>query len=136
MRSLDHRRCFIPHPVKVLLCVIVLCVVLASCSNNLSETDVLSKLQAAGLTIERLDESLLTKAQRQRIESDPETVISVRLSDADGHSQTMTLVGFSHDWKAENAIQEGVSGFHVRNWVFVMLVTVPQIRSKIESALQ
>ena len=110
MRSLDHRRCFIPLPVKVLLCVIVLCVVLASCSNNLSETDVLSKLQAAGLTIERLDESLLTKAQRQRIESDPETVISVRLSDADGHSQTMTLVGFSHDWKgATQCLTEGAS---------------------------
>ena len=136
MRNLDHRRCFIPHPVNVLLCVIVLCVVLVSCSNNLSETDVLSKLQAAGLTIERLDESLLTKAQRQRIESDPETVISVRVSDADGHSQTMTLVGFNHDWQAEHAIQEGVSGFLIRNWVFVMLTTVPQIRSKIESALQ
>lgn len=136
MRNLDHRCCFIPHLVKVLLCVIVLCVVLASCSNNLSETDVLSKLQAAGLTIERLDETLLTKAQRQRIESDPETVISVHVSDTDGHSETMTLVGFSHDWQAEHAIQEGVSGFHVRNWLFVMLVRAPQIQSKIESALQ
>ena len=136
MRILSHRRCFIPRPVEALLCLTVACGVLAGCSNNFSETDVLSKLQAAGLTVERLDHSLLTQKQRQRIESEPETTLSVRVSDAAGHSQTMTLVGFDHDWMAEHAKGEGVPGFVVRNWLFAGEVTAPQIQSQIESVLQ
>ena len=77
-----------------LLWVAVASTTLAGCSNNLSEDEVLSKLEASGLSIERLDENLLTNKQRQRIESQPETVLSVRISDADGRSQTLTLVGF------------------------------------------
>jgi hypothetical protein len=105
------------------------------CSNALSESEVLSKLQAAGLTIERLDESLLTKQQRQRIEAQPETVFSVHVSDAEGHRQTMTFVGFERDWQAEHAKDEGVPGFVVHNWFFVGPVLVPQIQSQIEDAL-
>ena len=136
MRNLVHRRFFIPRPVEALLFMIVACGVLTGCSNNLSESDVLSKLKAAGLTVERLDESLLTYAQRQRIEAEPETVFSVRVSDAAGHSQNMTLVGFSHDWKAVNALKEGVPGFAVRNWLFAGVVSAPEIQQQIESALQ
>jgi outer membrane murein-binding lipoprotein Lpp len=119
-----------------LLCLIVACCVLAGCSNNLSEDEVVSKLEAAGLTMERLNESLLTYAQRQRIENDPETVISVRITDADGRSQTLTLVGFDLDWKADNAKYEGVPGFVVRNWLFAGVVSVPEIQKQIESALK
>jgi len=136
MRNLGLHRCFIPRFVEALLCVTVACCVLVGCSNNLSETEVLSKLQAAGLTVERLDELLLTYAQLQRIESEPEMIVSVRVSDADGHSQTMTLVGFDHDWKAENALREGVPGFAVRNWLFAGVVSAPEIQRQIVSALQ
>ncbi len=136
MRIPGHHRCFIPRPVEALLCVIVACGVLASCSNNLSETDVLSKLQAAGLTVEKLDESILTHKQRQRIESEPETILSVRVSDAAGNSQNMTLVGFGHDFHAKHAKGEGIPGFVIRNWLFAGEVTAPQIQSQIESALQ
>ena len=121
--------------VQAVLCAALVCGALASCSNNLSETEVLSKLQAAGLTVERLDESLLTNQQRQRIESEPETIFAVQISDAAGNSQTMTLVGFDQDWKAQHAKQEGVPGFVVRNWFFVGVVTAPQIQSQIEAAL-
>ena len=75
-------RFLVPHAVKVLLCVAVACAALAGCSNGLSEGDVVSKLEAAGLTIEKLNDNLLTQRQRQRIENDPETVLSVRISDA------------------------------------------------------
>jgi len=136
MRNLGLRRCFILRFVEALLCVTLACCVLTGCSNNLSESDVLSKLKEAGLTVERLDESLLSYAQRQRIESDPETVFSVRVSDAAGHSQNMTLVGFDHDWKAENALKEGVPGFAVRNWLFAGVVSAPEIQKQIISALQ
>lgn len=136
MRNLGLRRRFIPRSLVALMCLIMACGIIAGCSNNLSESDVLSKLKAAGLTVERLDESLLTYAQRQRIESEPETIFSVRVSDADGHSQTMTVVGFSHDWKAGNALKEGVAGFAVRNWLFAGVVSAPEIQKQIQSALQ
>lgn len=135
MQILTHRCCFISRPVKALLCLTMACGLIAGCSNNLSETDVLSKLQAAGLTVEKLDESILTHKQRQRIESEPETILSVRVSDAAGHSQTMTLVGFDHDFHAKHAKGEGVPGFVIRNWLFAGEVTAPQIQSQIESAL-
>lgn len=136
MGNPGHRRWFIPHNVIKLFCVTAACCIFAGCSNNLSEEDVLTKLEAAGLTLERLNESLLTNAQRQRIENDPEIVISVRITDVNGRSQTMTLVGFDHDWKADHAKYEGVPGFVVRNWLFAGVVSVPEIQSKIESALQ
>ena len=136
MRNLGLRRCFILRFVEALLCVTLACCVLTGCSNNLSESNVLSKLEAAGLTVERLDKLLLTNAQRQRIESEPEMIFSIRVSDADGHSQTMTLVGFDHDWKAENALGEGVPGFAVRNWLFAGVVSAPEIQRQIISALQ
>lgn len=119
-----------------LLWVAVASTTLAGCSNNLSEDEVLSKLEASGLSIERLDENLLTNKQRQRIESQPETVLSVRISDADGRSQTLTLVGFERDWQAEHAKDEGVPGFVLRNWFFVGVVTAPQIQAQIEGALR
>jgi hypothetical protein len=128
-------RLFVPHAVKALLCVTVACAALAGCSNGLSESDVLSKLEASGLTIEKLNDNLLTQRQRQRIENDPETVLSVRISDAEGHSQTLTLVGFAHDWQADHAKDEGVPGFVVRNWFFVGVVKVPDIQARIEGAL-
>ena len=136
MRNLGLRRCFILPFVEALLFVTLACCVLTGCSNNLSESDVLSKLEAAGLTVERLDESLLTYAQRQRIESEPETIFSVNVSDAAGHSQNMTLVSFSHDWKAQNALSEGVPGFSVRNWLFAGVVSAPEIQEQIIRALQ
>jgi hypothetical protein len=113
----------------------VACAALAGCSNGLSESDVLSKLEASGLTIERLNDNLLTQRQRQRIENDPETVLSVNISDAEGHSQTLTLVGFEHDWQADHAKDEGVPGFVVRNWLFVGVVTAPDIQARIEGTL-
>ena len=135
MQVPDHRRRLAPRLLGVLLGATLACGALGGCSNNLSESDVLSKLQEAGLTIERLDQSLLTSQQRQRIESEPHTIFSVRVSDPEGHSQTMTLVGFDRDWKADHAKDEGVPGFVVRNWFFVGVVTAPQIQSRIEAAL-
>jgi hypothetical protein len=135
MQVLDHRRRFVLRTMAVLLCS-ALCGSLTGCSNNLSESDVLSKLEAAGLTVERLSESLLTSKQRQRIEHEPETVLSVRVSDAAGNSQSLALVGFDQDWKADRAKDEGVPGFVVRNWFFAGGVTAPQIQSQIEAALQ
>ena len=135
MQIPDRRRRFAPRVLGALLCATFACVALAGCSNNLSESEVLSKLQAAGLTVERLKDNLLTRKQRQRIENDPETVFSVRVTDAAGNTQTMTLVGFDRDWKAERARDEGVPGFVVRNWFFAGTVTAPEIMSQIEGAL-
>ena len=136
MQVPDHRRRFAPRALGALLFATLACGALAGCSNNnLSESELLSKLEAAGLTVERLSESLLTNKQRQRIESTPETIISVRVSDAEGHSQKMALVGFDRDWKADHAKEEGVPGFVVRNWFFVGKVTSPEIVSQIEGAL-
>jgi hypothetical protein len=133
--SIPGRRLFVSHAVKALLCVTVACAALAGCSNGLSESDVLSKLEASGLTIEKLNDNLLTQRQRQRIESQPETILSVRVSDAAGQTQTLTLVGFERDWQAEHAKDEGVPGFVVRNWLFVGVVTAPDIQARIEGTL-
>ena len=136
MHVLSGSRLSVPFAVQTLLCVTLVCGTLVGCGQNLSESDVLSKLEAAGLTVERLDERLLTRAQRQRIESQPETIFSVRVSDASGNSQSMTLVEFDKDWKAVSAIEEGVPGFVVRNWLFVGVVTSEQIHSQIVTALE
>ncbi len=122
---------------KTLLCLFLMCGGLVGCSGDgLTEADVLSRLEAAGLTVERLDESLLTNAQRQRIEHPMETVYSVRVSDAEGNGQTMTFIQFDRDFMAESAGYEGVPGFQVRNWYFAGAVQAPEIRSAIEAALQ
>lgn len=114
-----------------------MCGALVGCGGGaLSETDVLSQLEAAGLTVERLDESLLTNAQRQRIENPMESVSSVRVSDREGNSQTMTFIQFSKDFMAQSAAYEGVPGFAIRNWYFAGVVKSPEIRSAIETALQ
>jgi hypothetical protein len=68
-------------------------------------------------------------------ESQPETILSVRVSDAAGQTQTLTLVGFERDWQAEHAKDEGVPGFVVRNWLFVGVVTAPDIQARIEGTL-
>ena len=136
MRYLGLCRCFLPHFMKALLLLAVVFGILTGCSKNLSESDVLSKLEAAGLTVERLNETVLTYAQRQRIEAEPESIFSVKLTNKEGQSETMTLVSFSHDWKAENALKEGVAGFAVRNWLFAGIVSVPEIQNQIISALK
>ena len=105
MQMLHESRRFTLGAAKALLCAALLFGGFAGCGNtNLSE---------------KLRESLLTSKQRQRIESEPEAILSVRVSDADGHGQSMALVQFDKDWKAQHAKDEGIPGFVVRNWLFV-----------------
>ena len=134
MQVLDECRRYTLAAAQVLLCATLVFGALAGCTSNLSEKEVLSQLEAAGLKVERLNESLLTVKQRQRIESEPETVFSVRVSDAAGQSQSMTLVQFDKDWKATHAKNEGIPGFVVRNWFFVGIVN-QQMQTQIEAAL-
>jgi hypothetical protein len=122
---------------KTLVSLILVCGGLVGCGGGgLTEADVLSRLEAAGLTVERLDENLLTNAQRQRIEHPMETVYSVQVSDGEGNGQAMTFIQFDRDFMAESAGYEGVPGFQVRNWYFAGVVQSPEIRSAIEAALQ
>jgi hypothetical protein len=122
---------------KALVCLILICGGLVGCGGGgLTEAEVLSRLEAAGLTVERLDDSLLTNAQRQRIEHPMEIVFSVQVSDGEGHSQQMTFIQFGRDFMAESAGYEGVPGFQVGNWYFAGVVQSPEIRSAIEAALQ
>jgi hypothetical protein len=113
-----------------------MCGALAGCANkNLSEDDVLSQLRAAGLTVERLEENLITYEQLQRIEAETVTVFSVHVSDAAGQGKSITLVQFDRDWKAAAVGDEGVPGFAVRNWFFVGAGINQQLRTQIEAAL-
>ena len=137
MQTPFERRRFGSVTGKTLMCLILACGGLVGCSGGgLTETEVLSRLEAAGLTVERLDESLLTNAQRQRIEHPMENVYSVQVSDAEGHSQTMTFIQFDKDFMAESAGYEGVPGFQVGNWYFAGVVQSPEIRTAIEAALR
>ncbi len=61
-------------------------------------------------------------------------MFSVRVSDASGSTQSMTLVQFDKDWKAKAVGDEGVNGFVIKNWFFVGTVS-QNIRSQIEAAL-
>ena len=137
MQALNERRRFVPAAVMFILgaALTLSGAALTGCGGGLSESDVLSKLEAAGLTVERLDESLLTSKQRQRIENPMETVLSVNVSDAAGNSQKMTIIGFKKDFMATSAGYEGVPGFAVRNFFFAG-VPDGEIQAQIEAAMQ
>jgi hypothetical protein len=135
MQALNERRRSAPAVVMVILGATLISAALTGCGGGLSENDVLSKLEAAGLTVERLDESLLTTKQRQRIENPMETVLSVKISDAAGNSQKMTIIGFKKDFMATSAGYEGVPGFAVRNCFFAGIPNA-QIQTQIEAALR
>lgn len=94
----------------------------------------MARLEASSLTIERLAESTITSKQRDRLGAEPTAMFSIRVSDASGSSQTMTLVQFDKDWQAAAVAEEGVHGFVVHNW-YVVGVVSSQIRSQIEAAL-
>jgi hypothetical protein len=135
MQTLNERRCAAPAVVMVILGATLMGAAITGCGGGLSESDVLSKLEAAGLTVERLDESLLTMKQRQRIENPMETVLSVNVSDAAGNSQKMTIIVFSKDFMATSAGYEGVPGFAVRNCFFAGIPEA-DIQTQIEAALR
>jgi hypothetical protein len=135
MQSVNERRRSAPAVVMVILGATLIGAALTGCGGGLAERDVLSKLEAAGLTVERLDESLLTGKQRQRIENPMETVFSAKVSDAAGNSQKMTIIGFRKDFMATSAGYEGVPGFAIRNWFFAGIPNA-QIQAQIEVALR
>ena len=82
-----------------------------------------------------LDESLLTGAQRQRIENPMETVFSAKVSDGSGHTQTMTFIQFGKEFMAAAAAYEGVPGFAVGSWYFAGIPNA-EIQAQIETALK
>lgn len=122
--------------VHVGLCLTLLCVGLVGCGKNdtMSEADLMARLEASDLTIERLTEATITSKQRDRLGAEPTAMFSIRVSDATGSSQTMTLVQFDKDWQAAAVADEGVHGFVIHNWYVVGVVSA-QIRSQIEAAL-
>ena len=135
MQMLNERRRSPLGAAKILLCAMLMCGVVAGCgSKNFSEADLLARLQAAGVTVERLQETLITSKQIQRIESEHVGMFSARVSNAAGHNQVMTLIQFDKDWKAAAVGEEGVVGFAVRNWYFVG-GTDRELRTQIEGAL-
>lgn len=101
---------------------------------NLSEADVVAKLQATGLKVEKLPRPTWTRSQRERVEQEPESVFSLKLTDGDQH-QEVTLLGFDAEWKAEGVAPDGVPGFAVGKWFFVGEIG-QSFREKIEAALQ
>ena len=137
MQALNVRRRFGPATMMIKLGVALMLIggALTGCSGGLSESDVFAKLEAAGLTVEKLSENLLTNRQRQRIENPMETVLPVKVSDSNGNSQKMTIIWFDKAFMAESAKYEGVPGFVVGN-IFFAGIPNPQIEAQIEAALQ
>jgi hypothetical protein len=113
------------------------CAGVAGCgSSGLSEADVISKMEASGLSVEKLPEPVWTRKQRERVEARPETILSVRVTDEAGLSKVLTLLGFDAEWKASRVGPAGVPGFAVKNWFFVGTGIGQEIRTEIETALQ
>lgn len=121
---------------QAVVCVTVICAGLVGCgSSNLSEADVISKLQASGLSVEKLPQPVWSSKQRERVEARPETIFSVRVSHAD-QSQVLTCLGFDAEWKASRVGPTGVPGFIVGKWFFVGSGIGPEIKTKVETALR
>lgn len=101
---------------------------------NLSETEIVTRLEVTGLTVEKLPRPTWTRNQRERLEQTPGTVFSLKLSDGDQH-QEVTVLGFDAEWKADGVAPDGVPGFAVGKWFFVGEIG-QSFRSKIETALE
>jgi len=101
---------------------------------NLSEADIVAKLEATGLEVEKLPRPTWTRNQRERVEQAPGMVFSLKLTD-DGQHQEVTVLGFDAEWKADGVAPDGVPGFAVGKWFFVGEIG-QNFRSKIETALE
>lgn len=117
------------------LCIALACTALLGCEGaTMSEGEMMTQLEASGLHIERLPELTITAKQRARLGTEPETMFSIRVSDESGSTQSMTLIQFDKDWKANAVGEEGVNGFAIKNWFFVGVIS-QNIRNQIHEAL-
>jgi hypothetical protein len=102
-------------------------------SHNVSEDQLMSLFEANHMTVERLDETLMTEHQLSRLKVQPVQMIAANITDAHDQSAEVTLLEFRNEEEAIGVA--GVSGMAARNW-FVAGVLNQHMRSHIRHALQ
>jgi hypothetical protein len=98
---------------------------------TLSKDDLLSRMEAAGLRVEPLDDAGLPTDAIAELPEEPTQAFLVRVSDGQGNSTAMTFTEFDSSEKTGRI--RGVNGFPVRNW-FVVGIVSNDFRDAIQAA--
>ena len=117
-----------------------LIVVAAACSggggsesSGPTESELITKLEAGGLKVDRLD-GMLSQEQRDKLPTEPKSMFSARISDAHGNTEPMTFVELNNEEDATEAATYQ-NGFAVGNW-FVVGIVSNHMKHHVEGALR
>lgn len=100
-----------------------LCLVfaLSACSRGMSAAEVVSQLKERGFTVERLEKTLVSQRDLDRL-PEPREMFSIQISDEQGNRDRMTLLCFKNESQAAEADRARVNGFAAGNCFFAGII--------------